>query len=452
MNRRVFYFAVAMCGLLLLGCNDIRKDSILDVNVDINKVMNLPYSQLSPDEQKAKLEQESIDFLNECNAIKDLSTIKTIEYLAELFDISNPDIPDPHTEVSSVKEIFDLTGVYGVYTWNASSRKWTQSNSSTELKFVFPAKKGVTSNNASLSVKTENSGVTFTESWWDYEYEGGQWNEVKRETVYYLPKSATGVLTIDNKEAAKIDFGAEYKDKKEVPATAVYKMNADGYEYWWKVEKAKESKVSMKFSHNNKSLLEGMAKSGAKVDEIVDLVKEDDYDYDDIYNRLGKADAYLKLMNNLMVVYTVDVEKYAKELDAIYEWEDNKWEDIDWNTSSYWTQYGQLHKERAEKDAKAFNDFMKASLVSFKDNYKIADLVAKSEKTGERWDNYQWNSTYNYWDWSWHFSEIKLYDIYEVNIYLKFGDGSLIEASVYFGEGFNELERKWEEFIDAFDW
>ena len=151
-----------------------------------------------------------------------------------------------------------------------------------------------------------------------------------------------------------------------------------------------------------------------------------------------------------MVVYTVDVEKYAKELDAIYEWEDNKWEDIDWNTSSYWTQYGQLHKERAEKDAKAFNDFMKASLVSSKDNYKIADLVAKSEKTGERWDNYRWNSTYNYWEWSWQFSEIKLYDIYEVNLYLKFGDGSLIEASVYFGEGFNRVERKWEEFVDAF--
>ena len=443
---RKFYFALLLfSGLFLMGCNKNTDDKLPQTgsvsDVDINKVMNLPYSQLTPDEQKVKLEQESIDFLNESNALKNLAAVETIQYFSDLLETSQPEIPEMIKEkgsVKSVKEVFDLTYAYGVYTWNASSKKWTRTDSSSELKFVFPAKKGTTSNNASLSFKVANSGVTFTEKWWDEDYVDGEWIEIEVETVYNLPKSVICTLNVDNRESAKIEFGAEYKDNKEIPVNAIYKMNTgEGYEFWWKVEKGTESKVSMKFSHKDKSLLEGMAKTGAKIDEIVD-----NESFGDNYNFLNKADAYLKLMDNLMIVYTVDIEKFAKELDVIDTWYDNKYYALpSYGTETYWTQREQLEKDYSDRMAKAFNDYMNASLVATRENYKIADLVWVSEKTGR---------TYQDWEWDC-YCYIDRYDEYGGNLYLKFKDNTLIEASVYFGEGFNELENKWEDFVNAFD-
>ena len=60
---------------------------------------------------------------------------------------------------NSVEDIINTAGVYGIYTWNALKNTWTKTTSSTELKFIFPAKSSLTANNAVFSTKGTASDV-----------------------------------------------------------------------------------------------------------------------------------------------------------------------------------------------------------------------------------------------------------------------------------------------------
>jgi hypothetical protein len=419
---------------------------------EVENLLKLPYSQLDPEQQKTKLEQESIDFLEEFRGLQNLAAFDALEHFVDLLDRDEPNVPEPLKEVSEIKDVFNLDGVTGVFTWNSSQNRWVETSSKTELKFVFPATSSATTNNATLVVRTQNSGITFTETWWDYDCEYDEdWNwvceEIEKERLYHLPKSATATLTIGGKEEAKIEFGAEYKNGKEVPEVTTYKMTIGGYVLQTTVDKSGEEKASMKISRNNKILLNGVVKTNAKLHELEDLlIKGDDYEDEDIYKRLGNADAYIKLMENLAIAYKVETEKYAREMDVIREWYDNNYPTS--STSTYYTKYGQLHKEKIEKDARLFNDYMTAALVSIKDNFKIADLVAVAEKTGECWRNIKWNSEDGYWEWS--DQRVKLYDEYNIVIYLKFNDNTLVEAEAYFGDGFDNVIDKFNELRDEF--
>ena len=432
--KKHIYWIVAITvvfALSLAGCG--KKDD----KSEVEKLLDLPYSKLTPDQQKAKLEQESINFLREMNALSNSPAIKAIEHLGELLDRSEPNVPSPISQVNDWKEIFDLTDVTGVFTWNRSQNRWVETSSATELRFVFPATTSGTTNNATLIVKAENSGRIFTGTgeryWEEYNSSTGQWDwgYDDYEIEVYLPKSATATLTIGANQAASIEFGAEY-NTKDVPEKAIYKMSTnDGYEILWTVNTRGDEKISMKLSRNNNSLVEAVGKTNAKISEIEDLLLDGEFSDEDIYKRLGKADAIVKLMNDLALVYWIDTEKFVREMDAIWEWEDKKWDEIHslpWD--SYVTQRNALEKELREKIAKANNDFMKLALVSTKDNFKVADLVAKAEK-----EDYSWSGL----------------EYYEIVYYLKFNDNTLVEASVYFGDGFDKLISEWEDFINAFN-
>jgi hypothetical protein len=435
-----------------------------DEGLDIGRLLDLPYSQLTPTQQKAKLEQESINLLRELNALSSSPAIEAIEHLGELFNISEPNIPDPIREVGNWKEIFDLTRVTGEFTWNASRNQWTQ-RTSNDLRFIFPSTKGGRTNDAMLIVRTENSGRTFTEKWREIRCSWTRCDTIDHELEIFLPRSSTAILNINDREAAKIEFGADYSNN-DAPERATYKMTtSDGYELSWTANVRGNEKVTMTVIRNGNRLIEAEARTNSKLDEILDLLIDEmngnDVDIDDVYRRLAKADASIRMMGDLVVVYTIDdPEGYSREMDAIWKWYDSRWEQINWDSRTYYTDYGQLRRELAIEEAKALNNFMRSALVSYKDNFKIADLVARAEKTGEYWAPVRWNSQWNQWEWGgrWNeqtqrweeFPDVKLYDYYGIVLYLKFNDNTYVEAEVYFGSGFNALESEWRNFIDAF--
>ncbi|MCL2028605.1 MAG: hypothetical protein FWG79_09010 [Bacteroidales bacterium] len=454
MKKHIYWMsALAICfATLSVSCNKDRDGE----KSEAEKLLDLPYSKLTPDQQKAKLEQESINFLQESQHLANSPALKAIENLANLFDRSEPNIPEPIEKVNDVKDIFNLEDVTGVFTWNNAQGRWIETPSSTELKFVFPAVEGGTTNNATLTVTTQNSGITFTETWWDYRcesywdpYWGWQYDceDIEREMVYHLPNSAVGTLTINNSEAAKIQFGAEYKNGKEVPETATYKMTTnDGYEWSWMVDKVKEQKISMKLSRNGNSLLEAVANATTNIDKLTDLVieameEDNELDIEDVYKNLGKADAVIKLMGDLMLVNVItDGENFARELVKLAEWINDRNEelwDLQEGTSQHATLFNQYQREAVEREMKIYNDFLGSALISTKDNYKIADMVAFAERD----EDYDWYHYLYYGQ--------KIYR-YHLNFYLKFNDNTLIEAETYFGSGFNLLINEWEEFLKAF--
>ena len=424
-QKKFFALALLFSGLFLLGCNKDKKDSV--TNLDLDKILKLPYSQLEIEEQKVKLENESLAFLELCNTAKTSPAFEAMQNLNDLLNESTVEFGESTSEkstisIKSVKAAVEYADYYGIYTWNASKEDWDWEKSDTELKFVFPANKNAQSNNAAFSIKAVSSGIVYLDT-------------------YYLPKSVTAILTVDKKEVAKYEFSAEYKDNKPAPVKTEFKFSTgDGYSYWWKIEKGDESQFAMKMSYKNQLMFEALFKTGAKFDQIFDLIgKEDPSDF---YNLLDKVNGYVKLMDDLALVYTIDVAKYAPEANKIDADFNALMDALDWNSPDYYSLTGKYKKEESDKYATAYNNFIKVVLVSTKDNYKIADVTAKSEKIGEYEDCWVWNGTG--WECS---GYAKLYDEYGNVPYLRFGDGTEVAMSAYFSEGFDDLREALDDYI-----
>jgi hypothetical protein len=105
------------------------------------------------------------------------------------------------------------------------------------------------------------------------------------------------------------------------------------------------------------------------------------------------------------------------------------------------------------------NKHMTGRLISTKeDNFEIARIVFRSVKTGEHYNGVRWVDggwRWSYWNentnqWT-PYPETKKYDIYNPMPFLRFADGTEIEAEVYFSSGFGKFDSQWRDFIDSFD-
>jgi len=433
-QKNFFALVFLFAGLFLLGCKK-DKDSDGLSKVDIEKISKLPYSELSPEEQKQKLENESLAFLELCNAAQSSLAVDALQNLNNLLDEAGVDFFESTSEksaikVKSVQAAIEYSYFYGVYTWNASKKDWDFSSSKSELKFVFPAKKGSTNNNAALSIKAASSNVLVGE-------------------LIYMPKSVTCTLTVSNKEEAKIEFSADYKNNNPAPVKTEFKLSTgDGYTYWWKMVKDTESQFTMKLTYKQQTMVEVMFKTGAKFDQIMDQIGGSG----DIYKLLDKANGYMMIMDDLALVYTIDLANFIPKSKKIEDdYYSLMWalEDTWPNNQKFFELKGKYIKDYSDNSAKAFNDYVKVGLFSIKDNYKIADIFQKSEKVDTYSDNCVWVPTQNMWKYQG--AIVPLYDKYKAVEYLKFNDDTVLAASVYFSEGFDQLENKIEEFIRSFD-
>jgi hypothetical protein len=191
----------------------------------------------------------------------------------------------------------------------------------------------------------------------------------------------------------------------------------------------------MRVTRNGNNLLEARGTTASKLNEISDLLVNGDFTDDDILSRLGQANATVRLMSDLVLVYAIENPAgFYRAMDAIREW---RWaeEERIWNNSNLTSRerdslYTQIWNESRRREADAMNNFMRCALVSTKDNFRVADLVARAEP---RWT-------------TWHG-----FDEHGIVFYLRFGDNVLIEAETYFGEGFDRLISEWEDFINAFN-
>ena len=461
--KKLFLAAVVVAGLSLMGCNkDKDKGPKQDAlsNVDLERIMNSPYSTLSPDEQKVKLENESIDILNELKPLSSLQVFDAFQYFIELIDeYGGPDIEMVTEGSNPAQEILQVSNGYGVYTWNASKKNWTQTASTSELKFIFPASAKSSSNNATLSLTAGSTGITITQIWYDDYWDEDCWcyksYDEPQEGIIHIPTSVTGTLTVDSK-TAKVEISATYKkstyefdDFKTTgyPESVSYKLTFEGYVWWYTLGKSgNDTKLEMALKHNNKSVIEAMYKVGITLDQVFDKIETIE-DYEDIEKVYGKVNTigYLKLMDNLVLVYQVDdIAKFVNEMNK--EEEDY----YGWCSQNYFTQRASENKKNSDNLTKAMNNHLKVSLASTKDGTKIATLVVKSDVVDEYWNHpTTWNSGYECWDED-YYGWIKYYDMYEPVPYLKFGDGSVIEAEAYF-TGFNNLESSWEDFVESFN-
>ncbi|KIQ19157.1 hypothetical protein RT99_15575 [Flavobacterium sp. MEB061] len=428
----------------------------LTLEEEIALIVKQPYSSLTPAQQKVKLEAEANEMLVQLDKTKNLSAIETIENLNRLLDISPVDIFNEKNG-NGVEDILQVSGVYGIYTWNNTEKIWVKTTSSTELKFVFPAKESQTTNNAALSAKSISSDIkvdfTDTSGHWYYDNDINEYVNVPG--VYdkiFLPTSADATLTIDNTAVATFTQTAKYSNGKETPNEFAYKMTlSDGYTWEMSGVKAVKNTSKATLTYNGKNLLSFNSGSTADIDALITN--------DELVQYRGKANGLVQILDNFVILADTDLATSATDdatLDktVVYP-KDPEYNDPNANFKAYYTAVNTYRQKYSAGTAANFNKNSKLILVSKKDGTKIADIVVHSEKSTDSYTFYLpewyaygdgtgfWQST----DEGEQFTEAYYDEVY----YLKFNDNTEVEMSVYFSEGFSSFEAKFEEFIKAFE-
>ena len=444
MIKKILLLSVVISQLTISCTNDEPKTPESEKSLDeqIAEIVKQPYSTLTPSEQKVKLEAEANEMLVQMDKSKSSGAIEALQNLARLLDVSSVDVFSGKND-NSVEDIINTAGVYGIYTWNASKNTWTKTTSSTELKFIFPAKSSLTANNAVFSTKGTASDVKVKIQ------DSYNWQTDTEVNDYiFLPTAADAVLTIDNVSAATFTQTAKYANGKEVPNEFAYKMTLnDGYAWEMSGTKATENTSKAAFTYNGKNLVSFNAGSTASIDKLI----EDD----NLTQYRGKANGLVQIMDNFIIIADMDLATEATDQIALEKSitfpVNPDYYDPNANFKKYHTDVNTYNKKYSEGVVANFNKNIKLILVSKKDGTKIADVIQHSEKYDEYLFNLPvWNTNYSYWVNNGS-GESFTEQYYEEVFYLKFYDNTEVAMSTYFSEGFEKLETKFEDFIKAFD-
>jgi hypothetical protein len=419
-----------------------------NLNDQIANLIKQPYSKLTPAEQKVKLEAEANAMLVQMDKSKTSGAVEAIQNLGNLLDISSVDIFNGKND-NEIADILNVSGVYGIYTWNNATKIWVKTASTTELKFVFPAKATQTVNNATLSSTAVSSDikVKLIDTYGNWIYDSNTNNYIQTPSIndeFFLPTSVDATLTIDKVQAATFVTKAKYSNGKETPDDSSFKMVLnDGYTYEISGKKGDPNSAESLFTYKDKNLVKFTAGSTAQIDALLgDNV---------LVSYRGKANGLVEIMDNFVIVADIDITGLANDEAAL----EKVLTEPNYNTSTYYTKINEYNKAYSEAIANSQNKNTKLILVSKKDGTKIADVIQKSEK-GSSYTNYSvWvkdnSANGGYWSWNNNNNTGTLVQYYDEVLYLKFNDNTEVEMSVYFSTGFDALEKKFEDFLKSFE-
>ncbi|PIF32851.1 hypothetical protein CLU81_3410 [Flavobacterium sp. 9] len=412
----------------------------------IANIVKQPYSKLTPADQKIKVEVEANEMLVQLDKSKSSGAIEAIQNLGRLFSLKHIDLFDGKSD-NGVEEVLNISGVYGIYTWDNTNKTWIKTASTTELKFVFPAKASQTANNAILTSKSTSSDIKFsntdTYGEWNYNNETQQWeNTPSVVDWFYLPTSVDAVLTIDGTQSATLASTAKYSSKNKSPEEYTYKVTLnDGYTWEMNGKKAAESTSKASFTYNGKNLIEFNVGSTADIDNLINTPELNQYK--------GKANGLVKIMDNFVIVSEADLVNLGIDSENL----EKSLVDVDFDNKDYYTNENSNNLKYSQGTAASLNKNIKAILASKKDGTKIADVVVHSEADGsynppQKWVVDATDSNGGYWTYDENSTiEVKYYtEVY----YLKFNDNTEVAMSVYFSKGFENLNTKFKDFYTSF--
>ncbi|MFK7033121.1 hypothetical protein [Flavobacterium oreochromis] len=428
----------------LFSCSKNEDEIIADVTPNTTNLQNAPYSSLSSEQQKLKLEDEAKTTLQEFEKTKTSSTIEAIRNLDFLLKSNPIDLSNGKLE-NGLNEILNLSDAYGIYTWNNTMKRWDKTLSNENLVFKFPSKKIGTTNDTELIATSVSSKIkikiidTPIKYQWVYNTNGYPQQMVITPEVFdnlYLPLSVEAKIKINNVETGTISLKNTFGTINEVPLTSSFKLNVnDGYTLEINTNKQDKSTASAKLSYNGKNILSFDANSTAQIDKLLDGQNLTSY--------YGKANAMYSIMDNFVILGDVDNESLKNEQNKIRQ-------DLpypNYSSSDYYKNLNIYNKTKSQLLENASNKHIKLALVSKKDKTKIADIVWKSDFKRSTfhpviWENGLWQPSN---------TKGEKVDYYNEVMYLKFNDTTLVAMNVYFSTGFDSLKTEIKNFINVFN-
>lgn len=222
---------VLVGGMVLVSCNkedDIKKDDPL-------KTYPTEFTKKSSEENKAQLENNGIEMINNMTDLKNSSGIETCKAFAHFLSQDSEDNSNQRiiqnkgimllktlasfgkgqtsaTKVfsnmrtaemgESLQESFDLNK--GVYSWNRSTNSWDIDNTGEKIVFQFPSDSTGTSNNATFSIfNYKGVNISNPEMLDNSDYTGD------------YPETLNAELVVDGKKQMEYSFAAKYNSNGE---------------------------------------------------------------------------------------------------------------------------------------------------------------------------------------------------------------------------------------------
>ena len=455
MTRKVILLSV-LISQFIVSCSS-SNDSVIDesLNNDVNSFITKPYSALTPAQQKVKLENEANAMFAKMDKTKTSGAIEAVQNLEYLLSISSVDILNKKNN-NQISEVLNVSGVYGIYTWNSVQKIWIKTPSTTDLKFVFPAKKTATTNNATLSSNSIASDVkidvidTYERGSWQYNQNTGNSSYVITSPAIYdqmfLPSSVNATLSIDNVQAATFAANAKYSGGNKTPDESGFKMVLnDGYVWENNGKKAQPNIVNSSFKYNGANLIKFTVNSTANIDALLSENGPALNQYQ------GKANGLVEIMDNFLLVADMNLEVMANDQDIL----NSSLAYPDYGKKSYFTDLNTYCKNKSLSEVAAYNKNIKMALVSKQDGTKLADVIQVSEKAYSYVSYNVWvvdasSQNGGYWRWDSNTSGTLIQN-YDNVLYLRFNDSTLVAMEVYFSSGFTNVETKFQNFINAFN-
>lgn len=395
------------------------------------KTEDSPYTELTPDEHKAKLEEIGLSIANKVNPEVQKNLVKTfdafIEYSDGLDIEDNNEMPGNAQDLAKTlksiceenslgkvsnlsratdSELYSLARYAGVYTWAGEDEygygyKWDRADASDKLEFRFKAD----NKDAVIQITKEGSEQKF-----DAYDDGTSYSvmvpEVAKVTVTYDGKTELTVVC-----KMKVDNSA-----KTVVSDITVDANGYKYEEHLDVNSSKAS-TNLAFSIDGTKIVEANASINGKDMTNGDVIG-DNVDDETIQNLFGSGQVEVKVYGDKDGVILKGSVSSVKELvDKLDRLDDVDWEEE--NTMAHQT-----------KIAEAYNEYLKGEMYYTNGDNVIARFNMQAYDDSDEWGDY--------------------YDIEPIITFAS--DNSKFSFESYFDDmSFEKLVDKVEDLGDEFD-
>ncbi len=397
---------ISLAGLFVFSFNSCKKD-VLDLDE------NLKFSKLTVEQQKQKVEDNGLDFLNSIETLKNSSAVIALENLNNLFGnfdsydlVSSLRVFTNETKNGALNSLENFGSrmkvvrstnqdfvEWGKFVYSFYTHEFEKVESYTnKLVIQYPATENSKTNNATFTLNYTDSKTPIPDD------EG------------YFPEKMTISLTVDGKEVMSGDFkGSYHKDSMAKSISTSLKIGT--YSWSGSVDNTlKKADVKYEFKNGSKLLM----KTTAEVEG--DLTYEN---FDDDPNDAVSAFAMSHQVLDIGVRGgTKYYQNYMSELEKLDKENLND------------------EKKHYDEVAKLMNKYFVVTGYFVKDGKKFADVEFYTKESTET----SWEYDYNKKE----YVEIE-YSSYELAPRFVLSDGSKVDAEEYFENGFQKLMEKLDE-------
>ena len=325
-------------------------------------------------------------------------------------------------EPESIEEVYD--SLSGKFTWNPTSESWDYTESESII-FEFPATKNAGTNNASFII--ENVADTTLD---DYYYFGqGSWNEYPEDAYTgFIPTGLYFYLAVNDTKYMEYQYSASFNEEGFVKNLSVdFNLGLLSYAYSFSNKNSKTISTNTSLMIGEKKLIEFGAGINGDIsrDNLENSIRywawdpetyrdtiisaEDTASYDEYWPEpdpkeiLNKGFAYFTIMDKLKLGGKADIKDLIAAEEEIYPL--NHWDDPNFD------------EDQATADwAAALNKHTDFFMANMEKNQWMAKARFYVKEESGYYDDYSY-----------------------VALRLIFSDDSKVDPEVYFGEGFDDL-------------